>query len=309
MPDQPAPAVPSFRARRLFEGPIITPHMDARMGDNVNGPSLIRVPEWVARPLGKYYLYFGHHRGTYIRLATAPSLDGPWRTHQPGVLDLSASYFVKHVASPDALVDEERREIRLYVHGPLAPDDRRPGRDAQATRVAVSRDGVTFEARAEVLGAPYMRLIRHGGWYYGVGMPGVVYRSRDGLTAFEEGPNPFREIAPDMRHCALLLEGETLFVFYTLRGDCPERILVTRVDLRDAWPHWRPSEPEEVLQPERPYEGADEPLLPSRGGPIDVPARQLRDPAVFREDGHTYLLYAVAGERGIAVAALEPRAR
>jgi hypothetical protein len=154
-----------------------------------------------------------------------------------------------------------------------------------------------------------MRLIRHGGWYYGVGMPGIVYRSRDGLTAFEEGPNPFREIAPDMRHCALLLEGETLFVFYTLRGDCPERILVTRVDLRDAWPHWRPSEPEVVLQPERPYEGADEPLLPSRGGPIDVPARQLRDPAVFREDGRTYLLYAVAGERGIAVAALEPRAR
>jgi hypothetical protein len=55
--------------------------MDARMGDNVNGPSLIRVPEWVARPLGRYYLYFGHHRGTFIRLATAPSLEGPRRTH------------------------------------------------------------------------------------------------------------------------------------------------------------------------------------------------------------------------------------
>jgi hypothetical protein len=30
----------------------------------------------------------------------------------------------------------------------------------------------------------------------------------------------------------------------------------------------------------------------------------LRDPAIFREDGCTYLLYAVAGERGIAIAEL-----
>jgi hypothetical protein len=29
---------------------------------------------------------------------------------------------------------------------------------------------------------------------------------------------------------------------------------------------------------------------------------QLRDPAIFRESGRTYLLYSVAGERGIAIA-------
>jgi hypothetical protein len=29
---------------------------------------------------------------------------------------------------------------------------------------------------------------------------------------------------------------------------------------------------------------------------------QLRDPAIFEEDGRTYLLYAVAGESGIAIA-------
>ena len=41
--------------------------MDDRMGDNVSGPSLIRVPEWVDAPLGRYYLYFAHHDGRYIR--------------------------------------------------------------------------------------------------------------------------------------------------------------------------------------------------------------------------------------------------
>jgi hypothetical protein len=40
-----------------------------------------------------------------------------------------------------------------------------------------------------------------------------------------------------------------------------------------------------------------------RGGE-DEPVRQLRDPAIFTEDGRTYLLYSVAGESGIAIAEL-----
>jgi len=31
----------------------------------------------------------------------------------------------------------------------------------------------------------------------------------------------------------------------------------------------------------------------------------LRDPAIFEEDGNIYLLYSVAGELGIAIAALK----
>jgi len=54
---------------RLGSGAIITPDMDDRMGGNIQGPSLIRVPDWVENPLGKYYLYFADHRGTYIRMA------------------------------------------------------------------------------------------------------------------------------------------------------------------------------------------------------------------------------------------------
>jgi hypothetical protein len=34
------------------------------------------------------------------------------------------------------------------------------------------------------------------------------------------------------------------------------------------------------------------------------PVNQLRDPAVFEEDGRRYLLYAVKGEAGIAIAEL-----
>jgi hypothetical protein len=34
------------------------------------------------------------------------------------------------------------------------------------------------------------------------------------------------------------------------------------------------------------------------------PVNQLRDPAIFEEDGRIYLLYAIAGEQGIAIGEL-----
>jgi hypothetical protein len=59
-----------------------------------------------------------------------------------------------------------------------------------------------------------------------------------------------------------------------------------------------------VLEPELEYEGGNLPRVPSVRGLAREPACQLRDPAIFRENGHTYLLYSVAGEHGIAIAEL-----
>ena len=67
---------------------------------------------------------------------------------------------------------------------------------------------------------------------------------------------------------------------------------------------WRESEPALVLEPEMEYEGALLPLEPSLRGLTEVSVRQLRDPAIYEEDGDTYLLYSVAGEDGIAIARL-----
>ena len=103
-----------------------------------------------------------------------------------------------------------------------------------------------------------------------------------------------------MRHTAVRVRGERLEVFYTNAGDCPERLLHAAIDLNDDWLTWRASEPVTVLAPELAYEGGDLPLLPSERGSIHEPVRQLRDPALFAEEGRTYLLYAVAGESGIA---------
>lgn len=287
-----------MRISRLGDGPIIGPHMDERMGDNVTGPSLIRAPDWLERPLGRYYLFFADHSGSYIRLAYADELLGPWRTHAPGVLPMELAGFGGHVASPDVHVDDRRREMRLYFHGMDRPRDDGSG---QTTRVALSRDGISYDVLPEVLGPPYFRVFRNDGAWYALVMPGVVHRSDDGLHGFEEGPMLFD---PDMRHSALRRVGETLQVFYTMVGDCPERILVATVDLTADWREWRASAPRVVLEPQRDYEGADYPPVPSVRGPADEPVRQLRDPAIFEEAGKTYLFYSICGEQGLAAAEL-----
>lgn len=51
-------------------------------------------------------------------------------------------------------------------------------------------------------------------------------------------------------------------------------------------------------------EGTNFPLAPSARGEVKEPVRQLRDPALFESKGHAYLIYAVAGESGLAIAEL-----
>lgn len=307
----------TMKVTRAARNPIIKPGMHDRIGNNINGPSLIKVPEWVDNPLGRYYLYFSHHKGDHIRLAYADSLKGEWKIYGPGTLSLRDSlfpaeapplksfpkflqdrikpYLYAHIASPEVRIVADRKEIRLYYHGMLE-------NATQATRVAVSGDGVNFTARPQVITRPYLRMFRWDGQFYGMAMPGIFYRSQDGLTNFEEGPMLFNK---DMRHSALLVRDNTLYVFFTQVGDAPERLLLSKIDLSLDWTKWTESEAEEVLRPEEPWEGADKPIEPSARGAIETPVNQLRDPALYEEDGKLWLLYSVAGEYGIAISTLE----
>ena len=312
---------------RLLDGPIVSAASHPSIGVNIQGPSLVRVPDWVEAALGRYYLYFADHKGRYIRLAYAERLTGPWAIHVPGALSLedtpfpneppevpteqlrgaenlreasgrpllhSASYEMStpHIASPDVHVDATNRRFVMYYHGLDGP-----GR--QVTRVAVSGDGVAFESGTEILGRTYMRVFRYRGLTHALAMPGQFYRSTDPLGGFEEGPRLFN---PDMRHAAVMLRGDMLYVFWTQVGDAPERILLSVVDLGGDWMDWAESEPVEVLRPERSWEGADAPLEPSVRSVAYGMVNQLRDPAVYEEGDDVYLLYAVAGESGIAIA-------
>jgi hypothetical protein len=285
--------------------------MDDRMGENINGPSLIRVPDWVRDPLGQYYLYFAHHQGTYIRLAYADCVEGPWRIYSPGTLQLAQTPCRGHIASPDVHIDHDRKRIHMYYHGPVDPDGPAIHRShdnvslivgKQQSFLATSTDGIRFDSATKVLGSSYLRVFRWNNCFYALGMPGIFYRSRNGLGGFVQGPTRF---TPDMRHAAVKVEGNRLRIFYSNVHDAPERILQSTINLESDWTSWQPSDPLTVLEPAMDYEGASLPNEPSQRGWAPRPVRQLRDPAIYQEGDRTYLLYSVAGERGIAIAQIE----
>jgi hypothetical protein len=298
--------------QRLPQNPIVSPSSSPTIGDNINGPSLIRVPPWIDKPLGRYYLYFSHHAGKFIRLAYADTLSGPWKIHEAGTLRIEeAARCHDHVASPDVHVDETRREILMYFHCPsggIVDANGRVDINAQETFFATSSDGLRFRSSPTALGPAYFRVFRRGDYYYTIVRAGIVLRSRDMRTPFEPGPTLIPPNAGRvLRHAAVDVQGDLLRVYYSRIGDRPERILVSETRLTDDWLSWRASPPADVLTPERDYEGASLPLDVS--APDEAPARvrQLRDPGIFFENGRTYLLYSVAGESGLAVGELGRR--
>lgn len=312
---------------RIGNGPIISPDLDPSISNNIQGPALIRVPDWVKDRLGKYYLYFADHKGAYIRLAYADRLTGPWKIHVPGSLQIEQSHFpthhapvtqeqldhfaaqiqqlgvtfsndlvvemtAAHIASPDVRVDQAKKRFVMTYHG-------LEGVGVQFSRVATSADGIHFGGLPENIGPSYIRTFEHRGWFYAMAMPGVLLRSRDGLTGWERGPTVFKTT---QRHVALLKRGNTLYVFWSQVGDAPESILVSKIDISGDWQRWKPSRARVVLRPEFDWEGADAPVQPSIRSTAHGHVNQLRDPAIFEENGRIYLLYAVAGESGIALA-------
>mgnify|MGYP006128520685 CR=1 FL=1 len=121
----PPEALP-FTAQRLAHRPIITVDNSPRLQQlaqaeghiNINGPSMVLVPDWVDNPLGKYYLYFSHHKGDFIRLAYGDMPEGPWTVYEPGVLSLEDSGFpVDSVPqlTPEAGFAELWQNFSIYI--------------------------------------------------------------------------------------------------------------------------------------------------------------------------------------------------
>lgn len=304
---------PEIAVYRLGSGPIIFPGMpglDPAIGHNINGPSLIRVPDWVERPLGRYYLYFSNHQGGYIEMAYADALTGPWHIYQGGVLSLGKTAAIEHVASPDVIIDHQQQRLVMYFHGPTENPAEKGQYYDQSTFVAHSSDGLSFAADPRPLSDAYMRAFEWQGRRYGLAMAmkksaypallrsGQFFRASDRQFAFEQGPR----ILDEMRHSAVLVRGHKLHILFTRVGDKPERIYHSTVDLRPDWSEWTASPPREVLRPVKGYEGAHLPLSVSRSGNAASMENALRDPAIFVEGNKTYLLYAVGGEKGIALA-------
>lgn len=317
-----------MKAVRFKDNPVIHQALHAEIGDNINGASLIRVPDWVKNPLARYYLYFAHHKGRYIRMAYADNIEGPWLIHKPGVLNVNETQFVKeditspieakgswakatggqflyaHVASPDVHVDEKDQKILMYYHGLLEDGE-------QKTRLAVSDDGLTFSSLEPLLGTPYFRAFAYQQYIYAFAWGGALFRAANWQGPFELGPDILAasNIIPKnqtIRHVAVRLyssespENDQLELFYSCIGDNPESIYRSVIQLSDNWHNWQIGKPELILRPELNWEGADLPEKPSKVGAAEGPENGLRDPCIFKGN----LFYCGAGETAIGFAKL-----
>lgn len=345
-----------FSYERISDLPIITTDSHQMLiaeaeefgYHNINGPSLIKVPDWIDNPLGKYYLYFAHHKGSFLRLAYADSINGIWTVADHQILPLTESTLATepsetnmlqtlrkyntlsenialydigtkyqkdyearydqqlkatpptapHIASPDVVIDEENKEIRLYYHGVIEGK-------LQKSKVAISTNGLDFEARDEIVALAYLRMFYYRGMHYGLAMPGFLYRSVDGLTDFEVRKRWFFDT--NHRHHGLYLRGNILYVFFSNVGDNPELIRYTSIDLTDQdWNQWQTTQPVELMRPGKSWEGVDEDKLPSLRGEVGTRVHQLRDPDIFEDDdGQLYMLYTGGGEQAIGIVKLQ----
>lgn len=116
------PFTTEFEAARLLDSPIIDTQLHLKLIEeaerygykNVNGPSLIRVPDWLENPLGKYYLYFAHHKGEFLRLAYADTLTGPWKMYGEAIMPIAESGFTLDESPPQAPV-ESLKTLKKYT--------------------------------------------------------------------------------------------------------------------------------------------------------------------------------------------------
>lgn len=302
---------------RVSAAPIITPQSFPGIGHNLNGPCVMRAPSWAKAPLGAYYLYFAHHAGTFIRLAVADDLAGPWRVvgHQP--LCLTDTAFAHsavtwqpekgpaitepaHIASPDVHVDDTHQQVFMLFHG-LHRDGR------QTTQLAASDDGLSFEMMpCGDLAPPYLRMCRTDLGYIGISWGGALVTAPSLKGPFETGPTLLtRPNGPGLipRHPALVWRGGFLHCFYSLIGDCPERLWHVSVQPASRPADWSVGTPRIVLEPTHAWEGAHLPKVASRIGTADEIEHALRDPFIVGD----HLFYAAGGEHCIAHARIEWR--
>ena len=253
---------------------------------NINGPSLIKVPDSIKNKLGKYYLYFAHHQGKHIRMAYSDNVTGPYKLLQGGTLQLNETPCNGHIASPDIHIVDDK--IVMYYHGDIS--------NGQYTFKAESSDGIKFTSDDKVLTPFYHREFNYLGDVYA-----ICKNKNINSQIYKRVGTEYKlqfELLDNSRHTAVYVDGNKLYIFYTIVGEAPERIYVLKIV------DWEILSNYELKRPQLQFEGAMEPNVPSRFGMVWGLHNQLRDPCIFNDHEDIYLLYCYGGESGIAISKL-----
>lgn len=288
----------NFDNRNVIKrGNIITSELFDNENDNIGTPCIIKVPDWASNRLGSLYLYFSNHDGTSIKLAYADSIEGPWRVKED-VLNLKDTPCKTHIASPEVIIDESSKELKMYYHGNF--------NHGQGTLLATSTDGLSFtNTSEEMLCDFYLRVFNYKNTQYGIAKKGnkgaIIYNIDNNFEALFE-------FLPSSRHCHAIVNKDTLYITYSMMGHNPEHIRLCTIKLDEDVNNWEVLSDEALLWPTFKYEGADAIRVTSQPGSATARygrrIQELRDPFMFDLNDKVHILYSTQGERAIAYAQL-----
>ena len=73
----------------------------------------------------------------------------------------------------------------------------------------------------------------------------------------------------------------------------------------DDWAYWRFGPVSELLRPAAGWEGGDLPMRPSIMGTAMDRLHELRDPALFNDNGYVYMAYCSGAESRVSIAKVD----
>lgn len=291
---------------------------------NINGPSVIYWNDPGDSLFSdSYYMFFAHHEGRSIRVARSDSPCGPWDIIKSpkGVAGINNISFFNngennlynngiqdsiddHVASPD--VHQVNGTLYMYVHG-------KPGGNGSGQRTLLLSGSSmnNLKAVSSDFGHPYLRHFQVNDYSYALtknndGDWGLLFQNDD--NGYSNNFTKKAKVIDNMRHGAVLVDGERVLLFYSVIGDNPEHIKFVEINtFGEKNPkNWSTSYEQSVLLPQYSWEGAGLNTGKSAGGVSYTDVEQVRDPAIFIDpvDGQVYMYYSVRGEAGIAAAKL-----
>ena len=298
---------PANLTKRL--GLVLPRKWDPGSEENINGPTLVEFECPLFPKLRLYLMYFGHHKGKYIRVAWAFSPTGPFRRVplvRPLLLRDRFGERKGHVASPEVRTVGGKRY--MFAHSPSRHF--RPGK--QITYMSRLRLGVVCSRPKPIDLPSYARFFSLNGDMHAITNGADVFKlDSNSLETRQLDVDKSRLLVPEsqdvierVRHPQILAWlGHTL-CFYTRVGDAPERVFVSLLEAKNP-EEIMFSTPIELLRPREDYEGAHHNIEPSKSGISRRPENALRDPFVGEFGGQHFLYYSTAGEKGIACAELD----
>jgi hypothetical protein len=95
---------------------------------------------------------------------------GPRRTLNASAVNLTPSTpDPMSNQTPEIIINNESKEIVIFFHGMVSGN-------IQKCKIAISKDGLNFNAKSKILTGPYLKLVEYKNSYLGISMSGVFYK-------------------------------------------------------------------------------------------------------------------------------------